>query len=327
MNANTLFPIGLVVAAIVMGLSAATTPIIEFDLWLDSRDAPVTAQANALSPVIACINRVDVHWRLAYDRYKHPEPEPVPIGKWFADRQEFADADLFNVQELQRDVCLSGMDAKLGLLAYRPALAQKARDYADALHRAAAWAPTNRFDSKPEFPSDAGQYAAQIQTAADDYASASATLRADVLTLDKAQRPEQLKRLEQRVGKDIHWHLLAYMIQARDTLDRLDDGMKHRTLTPQAVADTTADLQQAWDRRKPFLGLRGPGFRNKDDDARELWERIDAPAQKYLNALNTLHKDWRERAAPQRLSDDYYAVNRSYDALLSHYNRQARASF
>jgi hypothetical protein len=30
---------------------------------------------------------------------------------------------------------------------------------------------------------------------------------------------EQLKRLEARVGKEIHWSLLAYMIEARETLE------------------------------------------------------------------------------------------------------------
>jgi hypothetical protein len=69
------------------------------------------------------------------------------------------------------------------------------------------------------------------------------------------------------------------------------------------------------------------GFRTKDDDAKELWEYISEPAQHYLDALNTLHKDWQEHAEPQRLSDDYYAVTRGYDALLSHYNRRARANF
>jgi hypothetical protein len=42
----------------------------------------------------------------------------------------------------------------------------------------------------------------------------------------------------------------------------------------------------------------------------DLWGHISEPAQHYLDALYTLHKDWQDHAEPQRLSDDYYAVTR-----------------
>lgn len=332
MSSRMMFVSGLLIALLVMGLSGATTPFLQLDLWLDNRDAPVTAQANALSPIITCVNRVDVHWQVAYEQYKNPKPpKDYSAANWVPEPRDFEDSDARIVQDIQKDICLSNMNLKLDLLGYQPELSQRARDYAKALQGVATVSMPSRFDRSASFvsvfPNPSGAYRERYQSAIADYLRTSTALRQDLVALDVAQRSEQLKRLDARMGKEIHWSLLAYMIQARDTLERLEDGMKHRTLTPQAVADTTADLQLAWNRRGPFIGPREPGFRNKDDDARELWRHINEPAQHYLDALNTLHKDWQGHAEPQRLSDDYYAVTRGYDALLSQYNRQARANF
>lgn len=332
MSSRTMFVSGLLIALLVMGLSGATTPFLQLDLWLDNRDAPVTAQANALSPIITCVNRVDVHWQVAYEQYKNPKPpKDYSAANWVPEPRDFEDSDARIVQDIQKDVCLSNMNLKLDLLGYQPELSQRARDYAKALQGVATVSMPSRFDRSASFvsvfPNPSGAYRERYQSAIADYLRTSTALRHDLVALDVAQRSEQLKRLDARMGKEIHWSLLAYMIQARETLELLEDRMKHRTLTPQTVADTTADLQLAWNRRGPFIGPREPGFRNKDDDARELWRHINEPAQHYLDALNTLRKDWQDHAEPQRLSDDYYAVTRDYDALLSHYNRQARANF
>ncbi|MCL9800054.1 DUF3829 domain-containing protein [Pseudomonas sp. AKS31] len=332
MSSRTMFVSGLLIALLVMGLSGATTPFLQLDLWLDNRDAPVTAQANALSPIITCVNRVDVHWQVAYEQYKNPKPpKDYSAANWVPEPRDFEDSDARIVQDIQKDVCLSNMNLKLDLLGYQPELSQRSRDYAKALQGVATVSMPSRFDRSASFvsvfPNPSGAYRERYQSAIADYLRTSTALRHDLVALDVAQRSEQLKRLDARMGKEIHWSLLAYMIQARETLELLEDRMKQRTLTPQTVADTTADLQLAWNRRGPFIGPREPGFRNKDDDARELWRHINEPAQHYLDALNTLHKDWQDHAEPQRLSDDYYAVTRGYDALLSHYNRQARANF
>lgn len=332
MSSRMMFVSGLLIALLVMGLSGATTPFLQLDLWLDNRDAPVTAQANALSPIITCINRVDVHWQVAYEQYKHPKPpKDYSAANWVPEPRDFEDSDARIVQDIQKDVCLSNMNLKLDLLGYQPGLSQRARDYAKALQGVATVSMPSRFDRSASFvsvfPNPSGGYRERYLSAIADYLQTSAALRKDLVALDMAQRSEQLKRLDARMGKEIHWSLLAYMIQARNTLEQLEDGMKHQTLTPQTVADTTASLQQAWSRREPFMRTGERGFRTKDDDAKELWEYISEPAQHYLDALNTLHKDWQEHAEPQRLSDDYYAVTRGYDALLSHYNRRARANF
>lgn len=77
MTTRVMFCVGIFFALVIMGLTGAIRPFLQLDLWLDGRDAPITAQANALSPVIACVNRIDVQWRVAYDRYKNPQP-PLP---------------------------------------------------------------------------------------------------------------------------------------------------------------------------------------------------------------------------------------------------------
>ena len=61
MTSRFMFVSGVVVVLVVLGLTSATRPFLKLDLWLDQCESPVTAQANALSPIIACVNRVDVH--------------------------------------------------------------------------------------------------------------------------------------------------------------------------------------------------------------------------------------------------------------------------
>ncbi|AWA39522.1 DUF3829 domain-containing protein [Pseudomonas sp. 22105] len=331
MTTRVMFCVGIFFALVIMGLTGATRPFLQLDLWLDGRDAPITAQANALSPVIACINRIDVQWRVAYDRYKHPQPRPPVDERWFASLSDFEDSDALNVRDIQRDVCSQGFTEKLELLAYQPELAQVANEYALALNRVTTTLPPQRFYREASFISSSQQPSAEekamIERVSQDYASASTRLRQALLPLDAAQRPEQLRLLEARQGRDVHWYLLAYMIQARETVDVLEAAMKNRTLTPQLLADTTAKLQQAWNRREPFLSSQTSGFQNKTDAARNLWLYIGKPGTEYLDALYTLQKDWRNHAEPKRLSDDFYAINRRYDGLLSYYNRRARAEF
>ncbi|WP_285355540.1 DUF3829 domain-containing protein [Pseudomonas sp. lyk4-R2A-10] len=331
MSSRMMFCLGIFFALVIMALTSATRPFLQLDLWLDGRDAPVTAQANAMSPVIACINRIDVQWRVAYDRYQNPQP-PLPRDqRWLKSLNDFDDSDAFNVRDIQRDVCGQGLTEKLELLAWQPELARQANEYVQALtHVTTTIAPT-RFYREASFVSSSQQPSpgelAAIERVSQEYIGASTALRQSLLPIDTTQRAEQLKLIEARLGRDIHWDLLAYMIQARETIDMLDEAMKNRTLTPKLLADTTAKLQQTWNRREPWLAPRTGGFQNKTDAARDLWLRIGEPGQNYLEALNTLQADWHNHAKPERLSEDYYAVTRRYDGLLSHYNRLARASF
>ncbi|MGE8188275.1 DUF3829 domain-containing protein [Pseudomonas sp. NPDC086278] len=325
MSQQWMFPVGIFWGVMVLGLVGSGKPLTTFDLWLDRHDAPVTAQANALSPVIDCINRVDVPWRIAYERYQSPEKSAEPARDWMADKRDFSDVPFY-----QQDVCSAKISEKLNILDYDKPLAEMAERYVQALEQVTPLTLNISAYQKVRFSSASyaspADTAAQFQPRTEDYLRASTALRQHVESLDLEQRQAQLKLIEARLGKDIHWTLLAYMIQARDTLNLISEGVKTASLTPQALAKTTADLQRAWDARQPFIHVQFPEpERNKLP--RELWWQIDEPSQRYLDALNRLHRDWQNKAEPQRLSADFYAVTRGYDSVLNHYNRLARAEY
>lgn len=125
MTSRFMFVSGVVVVLVVMGLSSATRPFLKLDLWLDQRDSVVTAQANALSPIIACVNRVDVHWRNAYDKFERPRPAGNAFDSYLAEARDFDNTDAYTVHDIQKDLCLSHINEKLELLAYQPVLSQK----------------------------------------------------------------------------------------------------------------------------------------------------------------------------------------------------------
>lgn len=331
MNPKWLFPLALFLGLMLMGLAGASKPIARIDLWLDNHDAPVNAQANALSPVIDCINRVDTHWRVAYELYRSPRQAADPVREWMDNRNGFDDDSAGEVRSIQRDICAPAVSDKLKLLQYDAPLALKADAYVEALlqvtpltnqilfYRQAVFSP-------PPVEIPAG-FATQFAPKAQAYLNASTALRQHVESLDLDQRRVQLDLIEARLGKDIHWYLLDYMIQARDTLNLVSEGVKKRTLSPQALAKSTAQLQRAWDYRQQFTHSQLPQAQKRDEVPNYLWSRIAGPTQKYLDALNTLHRDWQNKAEPQRLSDDFYAVTRGYDSLIHHYNRLARAEY
>jgi hypothetical protein len=330
MNREWMFPVGIFWGLIALGMFGAGKPLTTFDLWLDTHDAPVTAQANALSPVINCLNRVDVPWRVAYERYTSPEQPVEPVRDWMANKHDFDDGGFSDAPVAQRDVCSQKISERLTILEYDKPLAMMADRYVQALDGVTPLTLRIGFYQQSTYSAPSyvlpPDFAGQFQPRADTYLATSTALRQRVEALDYEQRQAQLKLIEARLGKDIHWHLLAYMIQARDTLNLVSEGVKNRTLTPQALAKTTGELQRAWDSGQPFVRTQLPEpERNKVP--RYLWFDIAGPTQKYLNALNTLHRDWQNKAEPQRLSDDFYAVTRGYDSLISRYNRLARAEY
>ncbi|SDP08199.1 Protein of unknown function [Pseudomonas arsenicoxydans] len=331
MNPKWLFPIATVVMFILMGLAGSSKFVARIDLWLDKHDAPLTAQANALSPVIDCINRVDVHWRVAYELYKSPKQSEQPVRDWLSSLHDFDDNGASDASYLQRDICSPKISEKLKLLEYDPPLGLKADAYAQALEQVMPLTQQITFYRQARFSTVITEvqpvFADQFRPKAEDYLTASTLLRQHVEALDLEQRRAQLNLIEARLGKDIHWYLLAYMIQARDTLNLVTEGVKNRTLTPQALAKTTAELQLAWDYRQQFNQSQLPETQKRNEVPSHLWSHIARPTQTYLDALNALHQDWQNKAEPQRLSDDFFAVTRAYDSLISYYNRLGRAEY
>ncbi|MCS4246066.1 YiiG family protein [Pseudomonas sp. BIGb0164] len=327
MNPKWLLPIGLILGLALLGLAGATKPLQRIQFWLDQRDSPHTAAASALAPIIDCANRIDRDTRLAFYRMRSTEPEAP-------DHDQFGDSSEPEPRVIQAAVCSQLYTLKLERQQPGSQLVGLASVYAYRLHRFTSVADRVT-PTQAERLSLSGRQAVvlpvteslrqELVQEGDDYLRVSTQLRQQLEEQDLNIRPAQLALLESRFGRDLHWHVLNYMIIARHAVNALEQGMHDARLTPQAVASQAAALQQAADAGKAYL--RTHPTEHLDEEARHLWYTITPAADAYLAALGTLHQDWLHHAAPQQLSDDYYLVTRRYDALLSYYNRPARNAF
>ncbi|KTC41015.1 hypothetical protein AO265_01815 [Pseudomonas sp. ABAC61] len=325
MNPNWLLPIGLGLMLTLFGLAGSSKQLGQLDLWLDSRDSPYTARANALNPIIDCMNQMDVPWRVAHQAY-------LALGKPRASAPAAYDINPQGGQDIDtvyRAACSGDISARLKILDPSSPLSAAIERYQQVLARFVALTQDARMQrmgfGRALDEAQLDERVRQLEIQSEEYLAASNTVRQLLAPLDIEHRPEQLQRLEQRLGRNVHWALLHYMIQARTTMDLIEDGIRHQTLTPAQLAQSTQELRQAWDARQQFTRTGQP-----DKDTREalyLWQLIAAPGQQYLQALDTLHRDWQQHAAPQRLSDDFHAVAQGYDQMLYHYNKLARSQY
>ncbi|QHF45013.1 hypothetical protein PspS35_14940 [Pseudomonas sp. S35] len=323
MNPKWLLPISMALGLGLLGVAGAARPLQKMQLWLDQRDSPHTAAASALAPIIDCVNRVDRDTRLTY--YPIPEGESdKPTLDNYGDRNEP------EPYLIRRSVCSQQYTVKLARQAPASDLLAAADAYAQALYNVTALADgVTRL--QPPAPQELAPEAAnkQLQVAhahvVEKYLAASTSLRQQLADEDLRVRPAQLALLQARFGRDMQWHLLNYMITARQAVNQIEQGVRATNLTPQRVADLADAVHKAAEDSRVFMNTLSS--RRPDDEAIYLWYNIKAPADEYLKALNTLRQDWQDHAAPQQLSDDYYLVTRRYDALLSYYNRLARNAF
>ncbi len=328
MNPKWLLPIGLVLGLGLLGAAGATKPLQYAQLWLDQRDSPATATASALAPIIDCVNRIDRDTRLAYYRL-HASSPPAPDHDNFGDRNEP------EPRIIQASVCSSLYTLKLerqqpgsrliGLASVYAYKLQKFTSLADMITPAPP--PAGLPQGAQQMVAEAmnKQLLAQLADKGEAYLAVSTELRSQLEREDLSVRPAQLARIEARFGRDLHWHVLNYMIVARQAIDRIEHDMHDASLTPQTVAVLTEAVQKAADDGNAYKHLHPSS--NRDEEAWNLWYTITPAAEAYLAALTTLRQDWLERATPQQLSEDYYLVTRRYDALLSYYNRPARNAF
>lgn len=327
MNPKWVLPIGLILGLGLLGVAGATKPFQRVQLWLDQRDSPHTAAASALAPIIDCVNRIDRDTRLAYYRMHSNQPE-APDNDKFGDRNEP------EPRIIQASVCSQLYTLKLERQQPGSPLAGLASAYAYRLHRFTSLADRVT-PTQAERLSLSGRQAVvlpvteslkqELVQEGEDYLEVSTQLRQQVEKEDLSVRPAQLALLESRFGRDLHWHVLNYMIIARRAVNTIEQGMHDARLTPQTVASQADALQQAADAGKAYL--RAHPTQHLDEEARNLWYSITPAADDYVAAMGTLHQDWLQHAPPQQLSDDYYLVTRRYDALLSYYNRPARNAF
>lgn len=332
MNPGLLLPIGVVFMLMVFGLAGAGKHIQVIELWVDQLDSPQTATASALAPIIDCMNRVDRDTRLTYQRAAHPpqadaEPEvqtSLPVGRYARVREEFGDNNEPQARLILKDVCAPTITAKLEHQQPDSPLIGMTAEYLSSLEKiTSTLSASSRLRVFGEVMRQ--RYEEELSRNGAAYIALSTQLRNALALEEQRLRPAQRDLLEARLGQDLPWQLLDYMITARRAVEQIDSGVRDAILTPKALAALTAAVQRANERSAAFVE-RIPD-KDLTDETLHLWYTLRAPADDYLKALQSMLQDWLEHAPPQQLSDDYYLVTRRYDALLSYYNRPARNAF
>ncbi|SDT27348.1 Protein of unknown function [Pseudomonas asplenii] len=284
-----------------------------FGLWLDRHSNEEVAEANALRPLIKCINVMDVPWRL--DR----------THQAVSQHDDFPYLQRHDPSAILHDFCKTDIGFKAGQVQGTRQITDAVERYTHSLKYMLERYQALQRDTMPEetqaLMRNDKQYASTLQT----FLADSNALRQELEAADLALRPRQLKQLEQELGRDMHWHLLNYMLQARLTINRLDTAAQNRQLDLPLLGSATDGLRQVRDAAQAYRNALPANRRN--GPAHELWSILEPPAQQYQAALEQLATDWRNRAAPQVLSDDYWNVGHRYDVLLALYNRQADVDF
>lgn len=332
MNPGLLIPVGVVFMLMLFGLAGAGKQTQVLALWVDRLDSPQTASASALAPIIDCMNRVDRDTRLAYQRLAHPpqadaEPElqtSLPVGGYARAREGFGDNSEPQARLIQNDVCAPTITTKLEHQQPGSPLIGMTAEYVSRLQKITSTLGTS-YQQRLFGDVMLQRFQDELSRNGETYTAISTQLRHDLAQEDQRLRPAQLALLEARLGRDLHWHLLNYMIAARHAVDQIDEGVRNANLTPKALAALTAAVQRANENSAGFVDQIPD--KKLNDETLHLWYTIRAPADAYLKALQSLLQDWLDHAPPQQLSDDYYLVTRRYDALLSYYNRPARNAF
>ncbi|WLH66203.1 DUF3829 domain-containing protein [Pseudomonas sp. FP2309] len=327
MNPKWLLPISLALGLGLLGVAGATKPLQKVQLWLDQRDSPFTAKASALAPIIDCVNRVDRDTRLAYYHSQAPQAQ-MSTGDTFGDDSEPVP------RLIQAAVCSPLFTLKLERLEPGSRLIGLASVYAYRLNKFTALADSVTPMPSRNLSTDTQQMVADVMNkhlqgevagAGEAYLQVSTQLRSQLEREDLEVRPAQLALLQARFGRDLQWHLLNYMIAARQAVRQIEQGVRDANLTPHQLADLTEAVREASEDSRRFMNAM-PKTR-PDERVAYLWYNTKASADAYLDALRTLHQHWLEHAPPQQLSDDYALVTHRYDVLLSFYNRYARNTF
>ncbi|WP_017904686.1 DUF3829 domain-containing protein [Pseudomonas asplenii] len=293
-----------------------------FDIWLDRHDSEATAEANALRPLIKCVNVADVPWRLDREAGKDDS------------RDEFPYLQRHDRQAITHDFCKPGSAFKAGLIEGTRPIGMLAERYLPALAKALAPGLLDAAPGKPLLPehlaaqvnaviaeSDRQRRTANIEA----FLPISQALRRELEATDLALRPRQLAQLEQRLGQDMHWHLLNYMLQARLTFNKLDEAAHRQQLDLPLLGTASDELRQAREAARAYRDALSANRRQ--GPVHELWSMLQQPMQQYQTALEQMATDWRDHAEPQVLSDDFWNVGRRYDILLAYYNKQADVDF
>lgn len=336
MNSNWFIALGIALVMGLFGLAGAAKQVQLVGLWWDQRDGADTAMASALAPLIDCVNRVDRDTRLVYYRRANPnlsdgQSTLHPAG-YPHNRNEFGDTTEPDARTIQKDACGENITLKLKSQQPGSRLIGVAERFVPSLNAITGLIYASK-SSQPQSAAYERLFNDNMLALLREnmlkegaaYTSISAELRRALEREEQRLRPAQLTLLKARFGEDLHWHVLNYMITARQAINQVDQGMRNASLTPQALATLAAAVQVAGENTERFA--KGVPRTARDEDAAYLWYSVKPSVDAYLEAMHALLNDWLDHASPQQLSDDYYVVARRYDSLLSYYNRQARNTF
>ncbi|MGY2224324.1 DUF3829 domain-containing protein [Pseudomonas gingeri] len=289
-----------------------------FGLWLDRHSSEEIAEASALRPLIRCINVADVPWRL--DR-----AATVSTAAASDAHDDFPYLQRQDADAIRRDFCKPGIVFKAsmfpGTRQMEPVVNRYTSAFNDVLMRHQALQRYSPASALLAMKFHDKYYDGKIEA----FLAASDTLRPELEALDLDLRPRQLEQLEQRLGRDQHWYLLNYMIQARQTVNRLDEAAASRQLDLPSLGAASEALRQARQAGETYRDSL-PANRRRGP-VHDLWALLEQPAQHYQSALEQLAADWRNHAEPRVLSDDFWNVTHRYDVLLALYNKQADLDF
>ncbi|RMQ49554.1 hypothetical protein ALQ04_03504 [Pseudomonas cichorii] len=138
-------------------------------------------------------------------------------------------------------------------------------------------------------------------------------------------RANQLEKIEERLGRDQHWHTLNFMLMARQGIDQLTELAGNKRLTPDQVQALHHSLLATWnDAENHFKSL--PRLTSAEG-GKPVWTGIREPAKAWIDTLATLQQHWTAQAAPSQLSSDFEAMGQGYDRVWMRYNLAVRNQY
>ncbi|PIB60334.1 DUF3829 domain-containing protein [Pseudomonas sp. 2822-17] len=305
-----------------VGLLTNTDLLAPLKTWANRQAALEHQQAQALRPVIDCLNRVDSNWRLAYFNYRNrsarandPSLDFIERFPELYQRAQGPQLSLLDYDAKRPDLCLLTSSQRSALRKYLPKVAALRDDYMD--HLLQVYSSVKEFDFYPNAttpglaPAQRAISDARFFPVAEKFLAVSSELRAAV---DKADRQIRLQQLQHLQVRDKHQMALisGLILQTRDTMHSLDPR------SPQQLTDALSDLQQTWDYAQRYLRPNQP---TSEAEAQRLWQQIKQPGYAYLGALQTLARHSSENPDPERLDADYFETQRRFDLLVDTYNQ------
>ncbi|TFB37921.1 DUF3829 domain-containing protein [Pseudomonas sp. F01002] len=300
--------------------------------WLRQPDLAEREKANALRPLIACLNSVDSRWRHAYANYLNRDRKvdptlkerfPEDFDQMVSVREQLNypsvhDAYSCQLNAMQKDNLQKSAPELL-------ALQNRFETSLSAANEAAGL--FDFFSARPTYsvsPADKAERDSLFIPLVKDYLNASDQLRRELDAEDLDLRQVQLEQLKTR-DQLKYAHILTYMLQARTLMLTLDNRVRERTFNASDLSDATLMLQQAWDDGTRYMQAN-PATSNADYPE-NIWNYVRSPGKNYLDAVNRLRDDWAANASPQQLSDDFERIGRRYDQLIEVYNDRVNPLF